>query len=106
MRLTIKTIKIRILQLQNCSWLLRLFYCSNLFFAAKECTGLPQGQEKSGNQEKSGKIKKITNVMKGQVKIGVFEKSQVILQKLKKHQIFQFKFTKFFIFQSRQIVTN
>ena len=28
------------------------------FFSAKEFTGLPQGQEKSGNQEKLGKNKK------------------------------------------------
>ena len=67
--LTIKTKKIRILQLKNCNWLVRLFYCLKLVFAAKACTGLLQGQEKSGKIKKNDK---------SQVKIGVFEKSPEI----------------------------
>ena len=45
-------------------------------------SGLPHGQEKSGNQKKPGKTKKND---KNQVKIGVFEKSQKKL--FKRHQI-------------------
>ena len=42
-------------------------------FLLKINAGLPNGQEKSGNQEKLGKTKQND---KSQVKMGVFEKSQ------------------------------
>ena len=48
-------------------------------------SGLPQGQEKSINQEKSGKTKKKkTKVRRSQEKMGVFEKKSGNLTKFKK----------------------
>ena len=64
--------------------------------------GLPLGQEKSGNQEKSGKNLKND---KSQEKMGGFEKKSGNLIKFKKKVRFcQFKFTKFLVFQSLQMV--
>ena len=55
----------------------------NQLYIDSSKAGLPHGQEKSGNQEKSERSRKNG---KSQVKIGVFEKSQEKLKK--KHQIF------------------
>ena len=57
---------------------------------------MPNGQEKSENQEKSGKTKKKD---KSQVKMKVLEKK--VEKFFFKHQFFQLNFTKFFILKSR-----
>ena len=55
-------------------------------------SGLPHGKEKSGKTKKNDK---------SQVKIEVLEKVRK-----KKNRFCQYKFTKFFIFKSLQIVKN
>ena len=52
-----------------------------IFKVAMTKAGLPHGQGKSGNHEKSRKTKKNAKGRKSQVKMGVFEKS---LEKLGK----------------------
>ena len=57
--------------------------------------GLPQGQENSGKTKKNDK---------SQVIIGVFKTSQETWKIYKKFRFCQFKFTKFLIFKSLQMV--
>ena len=73
-----------------------------LYYIIQGCHSVRKSQEIRKSQEK---FKKMTKVRKSQEKMGGFEKKSGNLIKLKKKVRFcQFKFTKFLVFQSLQMV--